>query len=151
MLAFISILLSLFTLVLLCLFYWRVRKKQEMTVDNLSNRVSNLLSEFNSVSANNIELLEERTEELRRVTDLADMKIKKINRLLDQLQGARKELQRAQETEDSEDDGFSSRREKVLSLSEQGYSVEEIAEETGLKRGEVDVIVKFNRSRLTGL
>ncbi len=151
MLTFISLSFSLLSLVLVCLFYWRVRKKQEMTVDNLSNRVSNLLSEFNSVSANNIELLEERTEELRRTTELADMKIKKINRLLDQLQGAKKRLQQVKEKSEDGETTFSSRRERVLSLSEQGYSVEEIAEKTGLKRGEVDVIVKFNRSRLAGL
>jgi len=148
-LAFFSIILSLLAIVIVLLFFRRVRKEREMSVDNLSNRVSGLLSEFNAVSSNNIEMLEEKTEELRRVIELADLKIDKLNKLIDRVQGTRKKLKH--ETEQAEKQSYNSARrscrEKVLEMSEMGYTVDEIAEELGLKQGEVDVIIRFNRSR----
>ncbi len=152
MLAFLSLVLSLVAVVLILIIYWRLRKERKMSVDNLSNRVSGLLSEFNAVSSNNIEMLEEKTDELRRVVELADLKIDKLNKLIDRVQGARKKLKH--ETDQAEKQSSNSARrscrEKVLEMSEMGYSVDEIAEELGLKQGEVDVIIKFNRSRTAG-
>ncbi len=152
MLELLAIFFSISSLVAVIIIYKQVQKKQQMTVESLSARVGNLLSEFNSVSSCNIDLLEDRTEELRRVVELADLKINKLNRLMDRVQGARKKLQfeLSKNQRSGTESTNRSRREKVLALSDQGHTVAEIAEQLGLKRGEVDVIIKFNRSRVAG-
>lgn len=150
MLALVSLIISLSALVVASLLYWKARRKNKITSEKLSNRVGNLLSEFNEVSSSKVELLEEKTDQLRRVVELADLKIDKLDQLVDHATGARKQLEGEIDSAADKTAGASgkSRREKVLALAEQGFSVEEIARKLDLKRGEVDVIVKFNRSRL---
>ncbi|MFB6357233.1 MAG: hypothetical protein ABEJ65_12050 [bacterium] len=152
MLSLIAALLSLVSIVVCGIFYWRFSKVQERSSEQLSNRISGILAEFNSISSDNIELLDDRTDELRRVVDLADLKIKKLNRLIDKAEGARKVLEEQQKPQPGNEEGQlkSSRREKVLTLAEEGHSPGEIADKTGLKPGEVSVIIRLNRSRKVG-
>ncbi|MGM0380839.1 MAG: hypothetical protein ACQEP7_02535 [bacterium] len=144
---YFALIISIFSLAMSGYFYWRFRRQQEISTDNLSNRISSLLSEFNSVSSTNIELLDDRTDELRRVIELADLKANKLNRLIDRGEGLQKSLRSAQESS-PEQARYRSDREEVLSLAEEGHDLEEIVRQTGLKKGEVEVLVRMNRSRM---
>lgn len=147
----LSCLVSLAAIVITGLFYWKFSQKQEMSRERISNQISGILTEFNTVSNENLELLEDRTEELRRVVDLADLKTKKLNRLIDHAEGVKKFLKKELDkrgTEESEES--QSHREQILSLAEDGYDVSQIAEKTGIKPGEVSVIIRLNKSRLSG-
>lgn len=144
---YIALIISVVSLAVSFYFYWQVRRQQELSTENLSNRISSLLSEFNSVSSTNIELLDDRTEELRRVIELADLKANKLNRLIDRAEGAQKSLRSCQENTSSQQK-YNSDREEVLSLAEEGHDLEEIVQRTGLKKGEVEVLVRMNRSRM---
>lgn len=148
--ALFALLVSIVCVLATVFFYWRFRRRQELSTKQLSNRVSGLLSEFNAVSASKVEQLDERTGELRRVVELADLKIKKLNRLIDRAEGARKQLERRGSSASSGDDFDQSLRERVLERAQEGASPEEIARDLEMKPGEVSVIVRLNRSRLTG-
>ncbi len=128
-------------------FYWRYCRKHEMSVEEFSNRVSKLLSEFNSVTSSKVDLLDDRTEELRRVVDLANLKIKKLNRLIDRVEAIEGTLEDSKETDvavEPQDD----EQQRVLELAEEGKNPAEIAEATDMTPGEISVILKINRSRL---
>ncbi len=144
---YIALIISMVSLLISCYFYWRFRRQREISTENLSSRISSLLSEFNSVSSTNIELLDDRTEELRRVVELADLKANKLNRLIDRGEGMQKSLRSCQE-KSAVQPKYRSDREKVLSLAEEGHELEEIVRRTGLKKGEVEVLVRMNRSRM---
>jgi DNA-directed RNA polymerase specialized sigma24 family protein len=149
-----SCLLSLGAVGVTIFFYWRFSRRQEISRERVSNQIQGILSEFNAASSDKIELLEERTEELRRVVDIADLKTKKLNRLIDQAEGLKKVLKQEKQqrkNSDAEDESTSeSHRERILSLAEDGYTPSQIAEKTGIKPGEVSVIIRLNRSRLSG-
>jgi len=137
-----------FSLVACCLsgfFYWRFRRKQEMSVDQFSNKISGLMSEFNSVTASKVDLLDDRTEELRRIVDLANLKIKKLNELMDDVESLENTLDREAKDEGSPvEETESSRQQRVLELAESGKTPTEIARDTELTPGEVSVILKVN-------
>lgn len=146
----ISLIMSFSSICIVGFFYWRFRKKHELSTERLSNRISSLLSEFNSVSSSNVKLLDDRTEELRRVVELADMKIEKLNTLIDQAESAQNILERLRDSGNGKLSGNEEHHERVLTLYEQGYEPDEIAEETGLKPGEVSVIIGLNKSAVPG-
>jgi len=153
--AWVAILVSVFSLCLTVLFYRRFSKKEERSRERINTEIEGILTEFNTVSNENIELLDDRTEELRAVVELADLKISKLNRLIDRAEGLSKRLKqqraRKQSAENKDQGSVSqSHREQVLSLAEEGYSPEQIARKTGIKPGEVSVIIRLNRSRLSG-
>lgn len=144
-----ALLLSLLACGLSGFFYWRFRRQQELSVEEFSNRVSNLLSEFNSVTSSKVDLLDDRTEELRRVVDLANLKVKKLNRLIDEVESVEADLEGAAAAADgSENEDEDPRQTKVLELAEEGKSPTEIADETELTPGEISVILKVNQSRI---
>jgi len=145
---YIALIISIFSLILSFYFYWRTRCHQEISIENLSSRISSLLSEFNTISSTNIELLDDRTDELRRVIELADLKASKLNRLIDRGGKLQKKINLSQE-KSGQDKRQESNREKVLRLAEKGLEPEEIAARTGMKKGEVAVLVRLNRSRVT--
>lgn len=143
-----AILLSVLSCGIASFFYWRFRHQHEASVEQFSNRVSGLLSEFNAVTDDKVDLLDDRTEELRRVVDLANLKIKKLNKLIDRVEGVESDLQEEltsndEVQSDSPDDPGQA---KVLELAEEGKSPTEIAETTDLTPGEISVILKVNRN-----
>ena len=145
---YVSFLTSILAIAIAIYFYWNVRRRQEISSDKLSDRISSLLSEFNSVTAANIDLLDDRTAELRRVIELADLKANKLERLIDRAEGVNRSLEKYQSGSGANSGSpAQSRREKVLDLARQGYKPDEIARRTGMKKGEVSVIVRLNRSR----
>lgn len=129
-------------------FYWKLRRNQELSVEQFSNRVSGLLSEFNSVTNSKVELLDERTEDLRRLVDLANLKIKKMNKLLDNLDHHEAELDQLSDPEPSTDTGDPElpEHEQVLEMAKNGKSSSEIASCTDFTPGEISVILKVNNS-----
>lgn len=129
-------------------FYWKLRRNQELSVEQFSNRVSGLLSEFNSVTNSKVELLDERTEDLRRLVDLANLKIKKMNKLLDNLDHHEAELDQLSDPEPSTDTGDPElpEHEQVLEMAKNGKSSSEIASCTDFTPGEISVILKVNKS-----
>lgn len=141
----LALLLSIVACGLSGFFYWRFRRKQELSVEEFSNRVGSLLSEFNSVTSSKVDLLDDRTEELRRVVDLANLKVKKLNRLLEKVESVEHELEEASASREENEDG---RHTKVLELAQEGKTPAEIADETELTPGEISVILKVNRSRV---
>ena len=145
----LALLLSLMACGLSGFFYWRFRRQQELSVEEFSNRVSSLLSEFNSVTSSKVDLLDDRTEELRRVVDLANLKVKKLNRLIDQVEAIESDLEEAEKSSPgSADEKEDPRQAKVLELAEEGKTPTEIADETELTPGEISVILKVNESRI---
>jgi predicted type IV restriction endonuclease len=146
-LVWIALVLSLLACATSAFFYWRSRRQHELSVEQFSNRVSKLLSEFNSVTSEKVDLLDDRTEELRRIVDLANLKIKKLNRLIDRVEAVEDNAVDAKESSpvvDTEDD----EQNRVLELAEEGKSPAEIADVTDLTPGEISVILKINRSRV---
>jgi len=150
-LVYLSFFMSFFALLAVAYFYWKFRRRQQLSTDQLSSRISSLLAEFNSVSATNVDLLDDRINELRRVVELADLKAKKLNRLVDSVEGTTKSLSkfRAASVNPAEE-ASKSRREKVIELARQGCGAQEIARRTGIRKGEVSVILRLNRSRVSG-
>lgn len=143
--AWLSLVISLGSLIGVVYFYRRFKKQQEVSMESLSNRVSNLLTEFNKVSSDNIDMLEEQTDDLRRVIELANLKIEKLNKLIDQAEGHRR-LPEDDAGEEVEESDRRQVREEVLRLSEEGLGEEEIAEETGLQPREVAVMIRLHKS-----
>lgn len=154
MIAWLALFVSVGSLCVMGYFYRRFCKKDDRSREKIKNEIEALLTEFNSVSNEKIELLDNSTEELRGVVDLADLKISKLNRLIDRAEGLSKVLKeergRQRRQAESSESMSQSHREQVISLAEQGYSSAQIAEKTGIKPGEVSVIIRLNRSRLTG-
>ncbi|MFB6345695.1 MAG: hypothetical protein ABEK50_07995 [bacterium] len=141
--AWLAFFLSLLSILIVGVLYWRIRKKQEASVENFSNQISGLLSEFNSVTSSKVELLDDRTDELRRVVDMAEMKIDQLQDLIERVDAIRETLAVAEQSDEA---GNEDRllREKVVELSRDGLSVTEIAEKTDLSPGEISVILKVN-------
>ncbi|MFP4686796.1 MAG: hypothetical protein ACLFN5_01655 [bacterium] len=148
--AYLSFFISVLALSIAVYFYRRFRRQQELSADQLSSRISSLLSEFNSVSATNVDLLDDRIDELRRVIELADLKAKKLERIVDNAEGVNKSLRQVQSASNKTGAADGTRREKVLELARQGYEPAAIAEKTGIRRGEISVILRLNRSRVAG-
>jgi DNA-binding NarL/FixJ family response regulator len=85
------------------------------------------------------------------VVELADLKAKKLNRLVDSAEGTTKSLSKFRAaSSNSVEEASKSRREKVIDLARQGCGAQEIARRTGIRKGEVSVILRLNRSRVTG-
>jgi hypothetical protein len=148
-LVWIALFLSLLACGLSCFFYWRFRRKQELSVEQFSNRVSGLLSEFNSVTSSKVDLLDDRTEELRRIVDLANLKIKKLEKLVEMAEETEKILEEEKEPVNLPDgDSEKTQQEKVIELAKDGKTPTEIAERTELTPGEISVILKVNRTEL---
>lgn len=147
MLVWMALVLSLLACGMSGFFYWRYRRKHEMSVEQFSNRVSKLLSEFNSVTSSKVDLLDDRTEELRRIVDLANLKIKKLNRLIDRVEAVENTLD-VPEDSDEVVEPVNDEQGRVLELAEEGKSPAEIADATDLTPGEISVILKINRSRV---
>lgn len=151
----VAVLVSVVSLGVTLFFYRRFSIKEERSRERINTEIEGILTEFNTVSNENIELLDDRTEELRAVVELADLKISKLNRLIDRAEGLSKVLKeerahRKSSDPKNENSVTQSHREQVLSLAEEGYSPQQIAQKTGIKPGEVSVIIRLNRSRLTG-
>lgn len=141
--AWIALFLSLLSVAVVAVLYWRFRRKQEVSVKKFSDQVSGLLSEFNSVTSSKVELLDDRTEDLRRVVDRAEMKIEKLEDLLERAESVRESLA-VQETSESDQDEAGTDQQQVVKLAREGYDETEIAERTNLTPGEISVILKVN-------
>lgn len=139
----LAIFLSLLSTFLVGFLYWHFRKQQEVSVQKYSDQVSGLLSEFNSVTSSKVELLDDRTDELRRVVDRAEMKIEKLETLIEEAEAIRESLTKDSDPSDSENDSGAN-QDEVVNLAEEGLGVTEIAERTDLTPGEISVILKVN-------
>jgi predicted RNase H-like nuclease (RuvC/YqgF family) len=148
-LVWLALFLSLVACGLSAFFYWKSQRNQELSVERFSDRVSGLLSEFNSVTQSKVDLLDDRTEELRRIVDLANLKIKKLNQLIDQVEAVENTLDEpANRSEPLDSSGDQSGQARVLELANEGKSLNEIAEITDLTPGEISVILKVNQTEL---
>lgn len=140
--AWLAFFLSICAVFIVGILYWRFRRKQEVSVEKFSDQVSGLLSEFNSVTSSKVELLDDRTDELRRVVDRAEMKIEKLEALIEDAESVRESL--TVNDTSADEDSSDSEQEEVLELAQEGLGVREIAERTELTPGEISVILKVN-------
>lgn len=141
--AWLAFFLSLIAVFIVGILYWRFRRKQEVSVEKFSDQVSGLLSEFNSVTSSKVELLDDRTAELRRVIDRAEMKIEKLEQLVQDAESVKDSL-RFEDDSTSGEDSAGDDQKKALELAREGHDVTEIAERTDLSPGEISVILKVN-------
>ncbi len=136
----------------------RLKKHRTLTTkdeESFRNEVSNLMTDFNRVANININLLEDKVEDLKRVIQLADEKIIKLNTLIVDLEivkqrGSSKKIE-ASKLDLPEIPPFPKkllnrqRNERIKQLAKQGYLLEEIARTAEVSLGEVQLIVGLGR------
>ncbi|MEW6095478.1 MAG: hypothetical protein AB1567_02980 [bacterium] len=126
-------------------------------VDKFRNEVSKLITEFNRVANTNINILEDKTEDLKNVIKLADDKIIKLNSKLTDLEilanRDKKPVSRTKQEEEppvrqkikplSKKATLDEKKEKIEELVIAGFPIEEIAKAVNMSKGEVQLVLEL--------
>lgn len=130
----------------------KITNVESKDFDKFRDEVSKLITEFNRVSNTNINIIEDKIEDLKEVLKLADNKIIKINSKLTDLDIlANREKKSVSKVEEptviqkikplSKKATLSEKKEKIDELMIAGFSIEEIAKAVSMSKGEVQLVL----------
>ncbi|MDI6791661.1 MAG: hypothetical protein QME81_02165 [bacterium] len=118
-------------IICLVLFYLALRRPKQVP-PYFKEEMGRLMVEFNRVADANIKIMEDKTEELKKVVELADDRIHRINILCANLDAFKEEGKVAK---------GESRYNRVFSLIHAGCKVADIAKEEGMSQSEVQMLI----------
>lgn len=136
----------------------RITNVESKDFDKFRDEVSKLITEFNRVSNTNINIIEDKIEDLKDVLKLADNKIIKLNSKLTDLDIlANREKKSVSKVEESpviqkikplsKKATLSEKKEKIEELMIAGFSIEEIAKTVSMSKGEVQLVLGLKNKR----
>lgn len=141
----------------------RITNIESKDFDKFRNEVSKLITEFNRVANTNINILEDKIEDLKGVIKLADDKIVRLNSKLTDLEilANRDKKPTAKEVEEvipkkkikplSNKATLHEKKERIEELVREGVPIEEIAKAVNMSKGEVQLVVELkNKNRTIG-
>ncbi|MDI6703100.1 MAG: hypothetical protein QME40_00210 [bacterium] len=131
----------------------RINRSDEKVKIEFRDNVTKLITDFNRVSNTNINILEDKIEDLNRTIELADQRIIKLNLLINDLQIMANKCERVLGNKGlsphtdaslepiSQDQGGSSKYNKIYELASGGSSIEDIAKSVDMSKGEVKLVL----------
>ena len=145
----------------------RITNVESKDVDRFKDEVSKLITEFNRISNTNINILEDKIEDLKNVIKLADDKIIRLNsRLTDlgilghrhkpDIQGISSQPEEIQEVKEPPRQKFKplskkatldEKKERIDELVIAGFSIEEIARAVSMSKSEVQLVLGLKKKR----
>lgn len=150
------LLLLVINLIIIAALYWRLIKRYSeiIKLDNNKNgdhayqKMLQLTTEFNRVSNTNIDILENKIEELRKEIENASIKINQLKKISKK---SKKEVilsevnkEEAKE-EKSLEEVSSDRYELANSLINQGLAIDEVAKRVKLSKSEVELVSQLRK------
>lgn len=135
----------------------KITNIESKDIDKFRNEVSKLITEFNRVSNANINILEDKIEDLKNVIKLADNKIIQLNSKLTDLDivanRPKKPITEPEEIKEltphkkikplSIKATLEEKKEKIGELVIAGFSIEEIAKAVNMSKGEVQLVLEL--------
>jgi DNA-binding NarL/FixJ family response regulator len=139
----------------LYLFYKNLDSKIESPQKKYESEINSIMIEFNKLAKNNIDLLEEKIEELTNILKIADEKIKELKKYSGH-SSKKKESKNFKTDDIVSNDEFSEKAsskkvnkyKKIEELLSEGYSAEEISEELGISVSEVNLYIELLKSKM---
>lgn len=126
-------------------FRMRINREEEKFKIEFRDNTIKLITDFNRVSNTNINILEDKINDLRRTIELADERIIKLNLLINDLQIMSNRCEMASGNEASlkpiSQARGSGRYDKVYELASNGSSIEEIAKSVDMSKSEVKLVL----------
>ncbi len=133
----------------------KITNVESSDFDKFRDEVSKLITEFNRVSNTNINIIEDKIEDLKEVIKLADNKIIKLNSKLTDLDilahRDKKPINKTEEGEEppaiqkikplSKKATLNEKKERIEELMIAGFSIEEIARAVSMSKGEVQLVL----------
>jgi predicted nucleic acid-binding Zn-ribbon protein len=121
--------------------------------DKFRDEVSKLITEFNRVSNTNINILEDKIEDLKNIIKLADDKIIKLNSKLTDLEILANRNNRSVSVKEPvirqkikplpKKATLNEKKERIKELVNAGFSIEEIAKAVNMSKGEVQLVLEL--------
>ncbi|MEW6607645.1 MAG: hypothetical protein AB1414_09365 [bacterium] len=135
----------------------RITNVEFKDIDKFRNEVGKLITEFNRVSNTNINILEDKIEDLKNIIKLADNKIVKLNSMtvdLDILANRGRKNKEVEEIKEkpverpkikplSKKATVDEKKEKIKELMLAGFSIEEIARAVNMSKTEVQLVLEL--------
>jgi len=148
----ISLIINIFIVYLV---YKKITYKIEYPVEKDKSEINSLMIEFNRLTKNNIDLIEEKIDEIKKVIDLADkqLSIYKAGILVDNNPINKKNRAVVDRVENSEigisDIGNRKKKgdkyKQIKELMKEGKSSDEIAKIMGISVNEVNLYMEMNK------
>jgi len=137
----------------------KITNLESKDFDKFRNEVSKLITEFNRVSNTNINILEDKIEDLKEVIKLADDKIVKLNSKLTDLEivanrdinpiakESKEHIPRKKIKPLSHKATLNEKKERIEELILAGVPIEEIAKAVNLSKGEIQLVWGLKKRR----
>jgi len=135
----------------------KITNVESKDFDKFRNEISRLITEFNRVSNANINILEDKTEDLKEVIKLADEKIIKLNSKLTDLEilinRDKKSISKIKQVEEPQrrqkikplpqKATLNEKKEKIEELVSAGFSIEDTAKAVNMSKDEVQLVLEL--------